>query len=215
MDFPVGFPYHLQGPVDAAFHDAELEFSKARREAAHRWSDGPAEHSICAFVQKVYWAFAYQACRAWEEGQPAWNGERVRREIKKYLLALTHYVYHEKHPSKGDYVFRSLLTRVTQQVENAKEWDKFQAEMKRVAEAQAMPITGAKKPRHGYRREIQQWMKRAQLNDLDQARRRLGISVSTLKSIMSDKGKARYGADTLERVLKEIGYKNGGEQLGE
>jgi lambda repressor-like predicted transcriptional regulator len=56
----------------------------------------------------------------------------------------------------------------------------------------------------GCRAEIQAWMKRKGIENLDNAARRLGLSKSALKSIMSDRGKPRYGAETLKRVLDEI-----------
>jgi mRNA-degrading endonuclease RelE of RelBE toxin-antitoxin system len=65
--------------------------------------------------------------------------------------------------------------------------------------------------RRGFRREIQNWIKAKGLANLEQTARKLGVSRSVLKSIMSDKGKPRYGPDTLERVLKEIGYVEPGE----
>jgi len=67
-----------------------------------------------------------------------------------------------------------------------------------------VPVT-----RRGYRQEIQQWMKAQQIPTVAQAAKRLGISKSALKSIMSDKGSVRYGDDRLNLVLSEIGYKEG------
>jgi transcriptional regulator with XRE-family HTH domain len=48
-------------------------------------------------------------------------------------------------------------------------------------------------------------MKRKQLRSVQDAARKLGISDSTLKSIMSDKGEKKYSDETLRRVLEEIG----------
>jgi len=67
--------------------------------------------------------------------------------------------------------------------------------------AQSKPI-GGKTPRQGYREAVKAWMKANET--VEEAARRLGVSKSTLKSIMSAKGKARYGADTIERVLSHI-----------
>lgn len=49
-------------------------------------------------------------------------------------------------------------------------------------------------------------MKREDLEKVEYAARRLRLSKSALKSIMSSKGKLRYSQETLERVLKEIDY---------
>ena len=62
-------------------------------------------------------------------------------------------------------------------------------------------------PRRGYRPEIRQWMDRRNLRTNAQAARELRVSVSLLKSIMSAKGKKRYGDEALKRVLEEIGLK--------
>jgi hypothetical protein len=59
--------------------------------------------------------------------------------------------------------------------------------------------------RRGYRPEIREWMGKRQLRTIPEAARRLGVGVSTLKSIMSSKGKPRYSEDTLHAVLKQIG----------
>ena len=54
----------------------------------------------------------------------------------------------------------------------------------RNAEVIAAPI-----PRRGYRTEVQRWMAGEEISNLDDAARRLGISRSALKSIMSERGK--------------------------
>jgi hypothetical protein len=68
--------------------------------------------------------------------------------------------------------------------------------------------------RRGYRKEIFAWMSRAEIDTVPLAAKRLGVSESTLKSIMSDKGERKYGQETLDRVLKAIGHP-GGESGGE
>ena len=65
-------------------------------------------------------------------------------------------------------------------------------------------IPKAESKRQGYRKEVQAWMKRKQIAKLDDAAKRLALSKSALKSIMSSRGKLRCGADTLGRILKEI-----------
>ena len=61
--------------------------------------------------------------------------------------------------------------------------------------------------RRGYRIEIQKWMKSKGLKTTEEAARSLGVGLFTLKSIMSEKGKKRYGDATLTAVLKKIGHK--------
>jgi DNA invertase Pin-like site-specific DNA recombinase len=48
-------------------------------------------------------------------------------------------------------------------------------------------------------------MKNEQLGSVKGAARKLGISDSTLKSIMSDKGEKKYSDENLRRVLEKIG----------
>jgi hypothetical protein len=63
--------------------------------------------------------------------------------------------------------------------------------------------TREERPR-GHRKEIQAWMRRKQIETIAEAAKRLGLSKSALKSIMSSKGKARYGPATLKRILEDI-----------
>ena len=58
--------------------------------------------------------------------------------------------------------------------------------------------------RRGYRREIRAWMKVNGLKTNAQAAKALGISESTLKSIMSSVGERKYGPETLQAVLEKI-----------
>lgn len=117
--------------------------------------------------------------------------------------------------------------RLKQEIENS-EWLKLAKKLDKVAKAQAaadavrppdlkkageqlqpagVPNDGGSGNRKGYKAEVRQWMKRRKVEKLDDATPHLGVSVDVLKSIMSDKGKPRYGKETLESVLKKIGYK--------
>jgi hypothetical protein len=62
--------------------------------------------------------------------------------------------------------------------------------------------------RRSYRVELKAWMVRTGIANNDEAARRLSVSIDTLKSIMSNKGKPRYGQKTLASVLKKIGHKD-------
>lgn len=57
--------------------------------------------------------------------------------------------------------------------------------------------------RRGYRSHVRRWMKASKISTVSEAARKLGISESTLKSIMSERGTVRYGAETLNEVLKK------------
>ena len=78
------------------------------------------------------------------------------------------------------------------------------AELRKVSGENAVKTTPT---RRGYRKEIQGWMERSGLESQQQAARRLGVSIDVLKSIMSNKGRARYSTETLADVLEKIGHK--------
>jgi hypothetical protein len=59
--------------------------------------------------------------------------------------------------------------------------------------------------RRGYRKEIRRWMTQERLRTLPEASKELGISLSALKSVNSDRGKRRYSEATLIRILGVIG----------
>jgi hypothetical protein len=61
-------------------------------------------------------------------------------------------------------------------------------------------------PRQAYRPEIKAYMKAHDLGTNEMAARHLGVGLDTLKSIMSGKGKPRFSQETLEEVLKKIGF---------
>jgi hypothetical protein len=65
----------------------------------------------------------------------------------------------------------------------------------------------AETERRGYRTEVREWMAREGVATLEFAAKRLHISVSALKSVMSKRGKCRYGEATLAQILGTIGYK--------
>jgi hypothetical protein len=62
--------------------------------------------------------------------------------------------------------------------------------------------------RRGYRPEVLTYMAKNNIATQPMAARKLGVSLDILKSIMTNKGKPRYGQETLKRVLEEIGYKD-------
>jgi hypothetical protein len=59
--------------------------------------------------------------------------------------------------------------------------------------------------RRGYREEIKGYMKEHEMKRAAMAKQ-CGVSVSTLQSIMSTKGKRRFGEDALRRVLTKVGH---------
>jgi hypothetical protein len=70
----------------------------------------------------------------------------------------------------------------------------------------AAPEQEKQRGRRGYREQVRRWMVSKELRTIPDAARRLAVGPDTLKSIMSSKGKRRYGDDTLRSVLKQIGH---------
>jgi hypothetical protein len=94
------------------------------------------------------------------------------------------------------------------QFEESSEWLLSQDILLRVAEAQEAGAVNADAEvltrltrRRGYRAEVRRWMARKDLKTVAEAAKWLGVSGSTLKSIMTDRGETRYSQETLDRVL--------------
>jgi|SRR5579862_8215051 len=76
---------------------------------------------------------------------------------------------------------------------------------KRLDELHRASMDQQKPDRRGYRKEVNAWIGANGIDTLQTAAKRLGVSKSTLKSIMSDKGAVRYSPETLQGILKKIG----------
>jgi hypothetical protein len=75
------------------------------------------------------------------------------------------------------------------------------------AASEDVPSSPNFEQRKGYRIEIRKWMNDKGLTTIEQAAKKLTLSQSTLKSIMSNKGKRRFGKETLDNVLSKIDCK--------
>ena len=76
-----------------------------------------------------------------------------------------------------------------------------------MANAEAEALTEPKR-RQSYLAEVNAWMVREHLGTVDEEAARLRIDVSALKSIRSSRGRLRCSQETLNRVLRTIGYNN-------
>jgi len=210
MDYPRDFPNDLKPPVDAAIHTAEIAFIDAKELAGPRFQY-EAERLILGYVEAVFFGFAVQAVEAVKQG--AWTGERVRQALPKFLEDLGHRAYFDKHPDPGAHHRAEYFsTTLRNESKSWKGWRAIHKGLKQAAEQREASADGggASMPKRGYRKQVQDWMEREQLETVEHAARRLRLSKSALKSIMSSKGKLRYSQATLERVLKEIEYKQEG-----
>jgi hypothetical protein len=83
---------------------------------------------------------------------------------------------------------------------------------RRLAEMADQKVESTAAPkRRAYRAEVSAWMGRVGLDKQTQAAKRLGVSLDVLKSIMTDKGRARYSRETLDSVLEKIMPKKDGD----
>jgi hypothetical protein len=214
MDYPEDFPEHLKPQVDAVIHAAEIAFIDGKEAIPESRFQYEAERLILQYIETVFFGFATQAVQAGREG--VWNGERIRGALPEFMDDLSHRTYFDKHPDPAAYHaserFKATLKK------KSKEWKGWRAiheGLKQVAELRgALDQTGSATRgalHQGYRKQIQDWMEREGLEKVEHAARRLHLSKSALKSIMSSKGKPRYSRETLKRVLKEIGSEKEGE----
>lgn len=203
MDYPTGFPEHLKRSVDTVIANAEADFVDARQQLRALHFSKELENIGIDFIETVIFGFGEQVCEAVKQGHV--NGEMARSQMEVFLHAVVVKTYFEKCRTRDGSPDGSsrFIDEAKLHIKGCKKWAKYQ---RALADALGKSAQGGKVKRVGYRRHILAWMKRQQVQDRDQAARRLGISMSTLKSIMSDKGRARYGDETLQRVLKTIGY---------
>ena len=214
MDYPRDFPEHLKRKVDAAIATAEIAWSKSLQNKHKQFGvdKGQAtDLAIQTYVLPVFYAFAHQACEAMAKGH--WNGELTRRRINEFRDSLIREAYFKKNPKANPSTHHTFWKNTLEDIDYDEEWVKIQERLKEVAEwcsvapvNEDSKIAGARS-RRGYSEQIHQWIEREGLGNVERAARRLGVSKSVLKSIMSTKGKMRYSQETLERVLKEIGCK--------
>jgi hypothetical protein len=80
----------------------------------------------------------------------------------------------------------------------------FKESLRRLVVTPGVSSTGHQLGRRGYRNEVRAWMRGKGIDTIERAAARLAVSKDTLKSIMSSKGKPKYGPDTLKRIVDEI-----------
>jgi len=179
--YPPDFPEDSRAAV-------KLEEIRAARQFSEKSKDTPERNLramllVCAMRPAL--AFAREMI------QLRWGADRIDSRVRDFVQDALSWV---DLPTNTDF-------------EASAEWREYQDALLGM-EASEETTAGATGKERGYRAEIQAWMASMQLENLDQASRRLGLSKSALKSIMSTKGKPRYSQETLKRVLTEIGYRN-------
>jgi hypothetical protein len=136
MQYPEGFPLHLQSAVDQALADAEAEFLTAKRRSP-KFPPYTHQHAVEKLLQqyiaKVFFVFAQQACRAGAEG--LWSGERMRSETDEFLHHLIVAAYYEKSPSTNRLEF--FEPDVKQKIKESDDWLRYQQTLAAIAQGQA------------------------------------------------------------------------------
>jgi len=133
------------------------------------------------------------------------NGTRSE-ELQKY--------YHRIEDGVIEHVFESSAGLCQDLAARAFEAEKVAQTRETIRRAQELgppikPISSVAQqdhPRRGYRTEVRKWMNDEQLESIPDAAKRLQVGYDVLKSIMSNRGKKRYGDETLRDVLKKIGH---------
>ena len=140
MEYPQGFPTHLQPPIEAAIAEADIEFVKAKKRLRLSCfgNDHAVDKLIMKFVKKVFVAFAGQARQAVAEG--LWTGERVRSALDDFLNKLVVESYHRKNTHSGpllELLESDATRRMEQEVRESSEWVEHQEALAALARAQA------------------------------------------------------------------------------
>jgi len=133
MDYPHGFPAHLQPEVDAAFADADVEFLEAAGDPNSFGYRNRVEPLLGKYVSKCFFAFAKQARKAGSEG--TWSGEQIRREVDEFLRRLIIHVIYARHPSTFN-ASDSHRSEIAKWIKQSNEWKEHQRKLARIAKAQ-------------------------------------------------------------------------------
>jgi len=201
--YPVGFPNEAQAAVEGEKIRARKVFDQAKKELPETryGSMQQVTKLLKQFIMSVFSVFASEACKLGRNG--VWHVVDLHAECERFLGNFTD----EAHASRGfDTNDHEIARNAINQRELMKypEWEKYEDDRLEVANMQAAGKKSDEGTRQGYRREVMEWLRRTELENVEQAANKLGVSKSTLKSIMSSRGKIRYSADTLERILKIV-----------
>jgi hypothetical protein len=221
--YPPEFPENSRARIQAEKIRAGRDFEGAKHGARHN-QEVEALFRTC--VLRVFLVFAEEAAELTRRG--TWSVGKMETEANEFVRQQTIEVYYEKGRSPSGSRLKavtsswrgSILPAVQRQFEQSPQWAHYEDLLLEVAEAQSVvgapdssgvaadpeAIAGAERKR-GYRTEVRKWMELKGLKTLELAAKDLGVSLSALKSIMSDQGKRRCSEATLRRVLGITGYK--------
>ena len=214
MQYPEDFSVESRASVTAEKLRAGREYDRAREHP--RANNFDLERDLRKYILRQFAAFVREAGKLGLCG--AWQVDEVEKSSLEFLRLATIAAVHEKGHDKygrdlgGSWIDNwggSIASAVRREFEKSEEWRQFQDTLLQVAENQAKPTfvqseTERTKGRRGYRAEVKAWMNQEGLATVAEAAKFLGVSVSSLKSMMSDRGERRYSEETLTRVLDII-----------
>jgi hypothetical protein len=215
MKLPAELSKEAQARIITQKVDAAMDLEDARERLPETVNQPQAIAVLVqTYVLQVMAAFAHEVCELGLAN--VWTAVEIEERVVSFLTTLVRETLAEY--GSDAFPVPAILSRMNGLIlpeiwagfRASKEWKGYQSELRLVAQHQSQPTDTAKKStqsRRGYRNHIRRWMSKTELTSVRQAAKRLGVSESTLKSIMTDKGKIRHGDAALERVLKETRYK--------
>jgi hypothetical protein len=126
MEYPQGFPTHLQGEVDEAIASAEASFLT---EAGH------PQDRVRRYVAHIFFVFGRQVCR--EVGERGCTGEEARWQLDHFLENVCRRAYFEKY-KKSDGCYSSMdrfEDETKTMIKTSMAWVKLQTELAEIHKA--------------------------------------------------------------------------------
>lgn len=212
MKYPDDFSREARARMVAAKVKAQRDFREAQNDAP----PFPLG-AVTRYVMSVVSAFCKEACSLARSGQ--WGVDRVEEEVSKWIY--TTILFAESEQGVDGFRFRNLLTSNGMAVKSdilalfrlEPQWKSYEEDLIEISELQGSGHSAVPDsiPIRGHRAEVKTWMRKKDLASVKDAARHLGISESTLKSIMTSKGEIRHSKTTVESVIKKIRATSVGE----
>ena len=205
--YPRDFPELSQNRVVVEIIDAGTAFEQAKQGRPRSAIEGLLRTSIL----RVMLVFAEEGAKL-VSGR-TWSATQLDKQTREFLRRLTIRFHYEKGYDHDGHRLsmwisdwnRSVLAEVEREFEKTPEWQQYLRILRNAAVTLLpSPQSPQSSCRLGYREEVRRWMGRSNIQTVAAAARKLGVSATTLKSIMSSRGKVRYAEETLQRVLEVI-----------
>jgi hypothetical protein len=124
MNYPKGFPKHLERLVDQAIADAEFKLGETKQRGGLNFTN-MIERLFLPYVSQIYFAFGIQVCQAVRE--VLCTGEEARAYMDTFLHTILHRAYFDNYSdvssllANGDFDGRLKVL-----IRNAEGWRAFQ-----------------------------------------------------------------------------------------